>query len=465
MIPQAEISTRRERLQAELPDPVLLVGNHAPHGNSSSVRLRFRQESTFLYYTGCRLPGAAALFLDGQYTLFLPAPAPNAALWHGQFESFDELCELHGAHRLLAMEKLPEILERLQVEARPIHALAIEDARAMARLREWTGLALDPVAEHEEERDSQALREVAARHRSVKSPTEVAEIRRAVEVTAEGHRRLFAACRPGVKEQELARELWAAFLEADFAEAYEAIVTVRGDVLHCESYENTLEVGQLLLVDAAAAAPSGYASDVTRTFPVSGKLTPFQRDLYGIALAAETAGIDACGAGSTYADVHRAAASILAEGLREVGLLRGSVGDLVESGAVALFYPHGTSHPLGLDTHDMDSLMRGAEYLKNRKDERMGLKYLRNETRLEPGHVLTVEPGIYFAASILENREFRETFRDQVDFARVDRHMGFGGIRIEDDILVTAGDPENLSVAIPKSPEAMERGRNAMRSS
>jgi Xaa-Pro aminopeptidase len=228
-------------------------------------------------------------------------------------------------------------------------------------------------------------------------------------------------------------------------------------VLHNHQHDGTLHDGDLVLLDAGAEVASGYGCDVTRTWPASGEFSAEARDVYETVLRAQRAAIRAVRDRARFRDVHFRAAEVIAEGLVELGILRGAVQDLVARGAHALFFPHGVGHFLGLDAHDLESFGDRILYGEGRRrSEEFGTAFLRIDRDLEPGMVVTVEPGIYFVPAILHHREFREKFAGDVDFERAERYLesnagrGFGGVRIEDDVLTTESEPEVLTSAIPK---------------
>jgi Xaa-Pro aminopeptidase len=239
--------------------------------------------------------------------------------------------------------------------------------------------------------------------------------------------------------------------------AYPSIVTVRGEILHNRHHGHTLADGQLLLCDAGAESTTGYATDVTRTWPVSGRFDARQRDAYQLVLEAQLAALDRRRAGLEYRDVHLAASRTLAAGLVGLGLLRGSPDELVASGAHAVFFPHGVGHLLGLDVHDLEGLGDRAGYAAGRaRSPQFGLAYLRMDRPLAPDMTVTVEPGFYVVPALLADPALRQRLGDQVAWSEAERWIGFGGIRIEDDVRVTAGDPEVLTAETPKTIEEME---------
>jgi Xaa-Pro aminopeptidase/Xaa-Pro dipeptidase len=454
MISSATFALRRQRLLAAVPGPIVLIGHtHLPR-NTPGHFLPFRQDSTFLYLTGCDRPGAVAvLSAEEGFELYLPQPPEDDELWHGPGESLEDLGSRLGAGRIRPRSQAEARVQALRRLGAPLHTLPVADPAARAELERWTGQRLVYGAtDAASGGGSEALVDQLVAQRLVKDSEELAEMRAAAEVTRAAHLQALALTRPGATEREIAVRVQAVFLAAGCVEAYPSIVTVRGEVLHCPRYENTLHSGQLLLLDAGAERPSGYASDVTRTFPVSGRFDPFQRDVYALVLRAQKAAIERCRPGVVYRDVHAEAALVLAEGLVELGLLRGKPAELLETGASTVFFPHGAGHPLGLDVHDLRSYGTRAGWAPKRKEgDPPSNGYSKVNWTLAPGMVFTVEPGLYFVPSLLRSQDRRLRHGEAVRFERAERHIGFGGVRIEDDVLVTDGAPEVLSAGIPRT--------------
>jgi Xaa-Pro aminopeptidase len=232
---------------------------------------------------------------------------------------------------------------------------------------------------------------------------------------------------------------------------------VNGETLHNHYYGNSLKKGQLLLIDAGAESPMHYATDITRTYPVGGKFSQQQKDIYTIVLKAQLAAIAAIKPGRPYVEIHMITA--IATGLKEIGLMKGDIGDAVHHGAHALFFPHGIGHMMGLDVHDMEDI--GEEYIgydnEFKRSEQFGTAYLRLAKRLQEGYVVTVEPGIYFIGPLIDKWHSEGRYRDFIDYRAVDKYRGFGGIRIEDNIVVTAKGNRLIGKPIPKDPDEIEK--------
>ena len=424
---------RRRRLSAAVGgEEILLLGHRLLPRNYRDNPYPFRQDSSFLFFVGTNLPGAAAVIgARGHTTLLLPTPGPSDALWLGELPPAEDIAAVAGADAVSAVEGLDLTVPRLTL---PLTDPSIE--------------APEP---------SDALVRAVIGLRLCHAPEEIASLRRACAATSEGHRAAMAATRPGVLDSEVGALVDGVFALHGMATSFPTIATARGEVLHGHARREPLEAGQLMLVDAGAEELGGCAGDVTRTFPVSGTFTARQADIYDIVLAAEDASIAAVGPDVRYRDVHLASCRVIADGLRSLGLLRGGVDGLVEQGAHAVFFPHGVGHLLGLDVHDMELYgdLAGYEPGRRRSDQ-FGLGFLRLDRDLHPGMAVTVEPGIYFVPAILRDPALRRRLGDAVDWDLATSWLPFGGIRIEDDVLVTDDGNEILTPDIPRTRTEVE---------
>jgi Xaa-Pro aminopeptidase len=468
MIPLDARRRRRTQLLERLARPALLFAGGEIPRSSPFQTYPYRADSSFLLFFDPPEPGSIALFdpAAGTTTLFIPDRTVETATWMGDAPPFEEVKRRTGVDRVVGLGAFRETLAA-ELRGRAVDALAVADLQATAAAREITGQDL---AFHDAARlGSPALVDAIAALRLRKDPEEVDEIRRASMITRDAHLEVLGAMRPGVSELELAARFEHALSRNGCANAYGTILSVRGEVLHNHAHDGVLEDGDLLLVDAGAEVPTGYGADVTRTWPVSGRYDSEQRAVYEVVLAAQEAAIARVGPGVRFRDVHFEAARTMAEGLVELGLLHGEPTGLVERGAQALFFPHGVGHLLGLDTHDLRIFGDRILYPGRVRSAEFGLDMLRIDLDLAPGMVVTIEPGLYFVPAILRRKEFRARFSDCCDFERAERYLarnrgrGFGGVRIEDDILVTPTGGENLTPDVPKSIDEIERraGREA----
>ena len=430
--PKTTLIERRRLLSQKLGGETILLYGHRPlPRNFVANSYPFRQDSSFLYYGGLSLPGCALRIEKGGHTtLFAPPPVPSDALWHGESPSLAELCEQVGADAVRPAQELSE---------EGCHVLPIADPS------------------QEVAAPSAALIAAVIEQRLCRDDYEIAAMRRSVEVTSRAHRAAMAATRPGLRDVEIQALIEQVFGAAGMTSAYPSIVTTRGEVLHGHAEGRTLEAGDLLLVDAGAEEPGGYAADVTRTWPVSGRFTARQRAVYDAVLAAQQSSIALCRSGVRYQDVHLASARVLAQFALDEGLFRGELDGLVAAGAHAVLFPHGVGHLIGLDVHDMELYGDAVGYPEGRsRSAQFGLSFLRLDRDLQPGMVVTIEPGIYLVPTILKDAALRERLGDSVDWDRLASWVPFGGVRIEDDILVTEGAPDVLSADTPNGATELE---------
>jgi Xaa-Pro aminopeptidase len=448
VIPPSVHAARRAALHARVSGPVLLLGNAPRSRNLPLVPLPFRQDSTLLYFTGCAAPSAAALLVDGRCTVFLPDPDPDDPLWHGPSPAFASIRQALGVDEVAPRSAL---WDRVAAVGAP-RTLAVADEEVNREASARLGVALRFGRHHGDE----SLMDAVIALRRPKDPDERAAMRAAAAGTERAFRATMAATRAGSTE----RALWTLFeallrLEG-LVPGYGTILTQSGEVLHSDDHGQPLTDGRLLLLDGGGEGPSGYGVDVTRTWPVSGRFSPRQRAAYDAVLAAQTAAIARCVPGTPYRAVHDAAARVLATWLRDERLLHGDLDDLVADGAHAVFFPHGTGHLLGLDVHDLEHFGDRPAYPPGvGRPDQFGTRFLRLNLPLEADWVVTVEPGFYVVPPILADAGLQARFAGRVDFDAAAGWVGFGGIRIEDDVRVAAV-PEVLTAGIPKDPAALE---------
>jgi len=454
---------RRQKLLAALKTPALLFSGGQISRNYPANPFPYRADSNFLYFFERPEPGSAAFFdpADQSVTLFLPERSVESALWEGAVPSFEEEKARHGVTQILPVEKLEDEIRRLS-KGRQIDGLAVADFRTTSRARAITGEDLD--FDDPSKLARPALVDAIAQLRLFKDEDELKIMRHTAEVTKEGHLLAMRYTRPGVTEQLLTGHLEGAFARHGCVPAYGTILSVRGEVLHNHAHHNVLQKGDIVLTDAGAEdEATGYCSDVTRCWPVGG-FTSEGKEIYELVLKSEIAAIDAVKPKARYRDVHLTACRVLAQGLKDLGLLKGSVDTLVETGAHACFFPHGVGHQLGLDVHDFESFGDRIHYPGGRtRSEQFGLCYLRMDMDLAEGMTFTIEPGLYFVPEIINSPKFREQHKDTVLWDRAEKYLsmnggrGFGGIRIEDDVLCTKTGPEVLTKGIPKAADEVEK--------
>jgi Xaa-Pro aminopeptidase len=447
--------SRRAKLRAAVDGgAILILGNNDAPKNYVDNTYPFRQDSHFLYYVGVSETGMALLIHpDGRDVLFGRPYDPDDLVWHGPRPHVGDHAAAAGFADDADIADLKIEIDRLVATGVRIHYLPPYRAERSFQL---AGL-LDANPEKVGNGVSDELVRAVSFQRLVKDDAEIAEISGALQVTAEMYRVAMTEARPGRFEYEIAGLMQARALELGREQAFPPIVTVRGEVLHNHSYGNRLADGDLLLMDSGAESPLWYASDITRTFPVNGRFSDRQRGIYEIVLAAQMAVIDASSPERDNREMHRLASRTIAGGLTALGLMKGNPDDAVEVGAHALFFPHGIGHMLGLDVHDMEDLGDIVGYPEGEeRSTQFGLSFLRMTRRLEPGFVITVEPGIYFIPALIDQWRAENRHSEFIDYGRVDDFKGFGGIRIEDDVLITGNGCRVLGPGIPKTVDELE---------
>lgn len=412
----------------------------------------FHAHPEFAYLAATHVPGAVLTFdpHDG-WRLFAPTASLEDRVWVGEGEDLGSL----AAETALPTAPVADFASWL--EQRRAEPLALLGSSDITRRAGGYGLARWHTLEVSFDHDlSERLSTQVSEQRRAKDAAEVELMRQAAEISRLGHLAAWRLARPGTHERRLQVELEAEFFRNGAPRtAYGSIVGTgsNGAVLHFSPTERQLRPGELVLIDAGAEI-GGYASDVTRTFPVSGRFEGAQRDLYQLVLAVQRTAISNARPGVEYKDLHLAACAQMASGLVDLGILRGDPQGLVDRDAHALFFPHGLGHMLGLSTHDAGGCLAGRT-----PSDRFGLKWLRADLPLQPGYVVTIEPGIYFIKALLTDQERREHYRDDVNWERVDAMLDFGGIRIEDDVLITGGAADVLSGGLPTDIAEIERLR------
>jgi Xaa-Pro aminopeptidase len=453
MFSQETYKARRVELTRKMQGRGLLFfpGHTESPVNYPGNTYRFRQDSNFLYFAGLALPDLAAVIDtdSGETTLFGNDFTVEDVIWMGPQPSVAELGARVGITRTAPLADLATAIAAATSKGRAIHILPPYRAETKTLIN-----SLSPGLEPSEE----LIRAVVSM-RDKKSPEEIAAIEEACATGYEMHTLAMRMCRPGASERDIAGAIEGIALQRGWGVSFHSIVSQHGETLHNHSHDGILETGRMLLVDAGAEANSGYASDFTRTIPVSGKFTSRQKDIYDIVLAANNHAFSISKPGVRYVDVHLAASRVIIEGLHGLGLVRGSVDDAVAVGVNSLFMPHGLGHQMGLDVHDMEDL--GERFVgyddETPRSTHPSCSRCRMGRRLQTGMVVTVEPGIYFVPDLIAKwRAEGGEAAKFVDFDKVAGYLDFGGIRLEDDLLVTADGNRLLGKRIPITPSEVE---------
>ena len=421
---------RRQRLADAFNDGlILLPANGEAAMNYTGNIYPFRQDSHFRYFAGYNLPDLVLTIdpADGECRLFGNDFTLDDIVWMG---AQPDVRDLARDQRMEYGGRLAD-LDAYVKKFATVHYLPAYREERRQQLRDWVG---------HHDRPSEALIRVVVAMRSVKSREEIAAMDQAVYTSMHMHSAARDTARPGMTEASVAGLIEGIAISAGGRLAYPAIVTRNGHILHNHYHGNELRRGDLLLVDAGAEAPTGYAGDITRTFAVGGAMDERQQAVYDTVQRAKTESIAVVRPGVPYREVHDLSARIITEGLMELGLMQGDPGEAVAAGAHALFYPHGLGHMIGLDVHDMEDL--GEDFVgydeEISRSEQFGTRNLRLGRRLQEGFAITVEPGCYFIPQLIDRWEAEGRHRDFIDYAAVKAFRTFGGIRLEDNVVVQA---------------------------
>ncbi len=450
---------RRESLRSLMESGVVIIpanlDSPMSYPNNSYY---FRQDSTFRYFFGINSPAYIGVIdiESGQESLYGNDPTIEDLIWTGGQPLLQDMAQEVGVVHTAPMSSLKGYIAKAQSQGRTIHILPPyrgETKLQLAQLLECSPFELGQYI-------SADLIFAVASLREIKSEEEIEELERAYNIGYEMHTQAMQLTREGVSEREVTGVLRGIAHQCGAGLSFETIYTQHGEVLHNISQGGVLSNGALVLCDAGAESLSGYCSDHTRTYPVSGRFSSVQRDIYNIVLESHLHVAKIAKAGMAYLDLHREAQRVLGEGLRSFGLLRGSMDDIMSQGAVRLFMPHGTSHGLGMDVHDCEAFgERSFDFEQYRlRAQTSGTCICRDSWVLRQGAVITNEPGIYFIKALIESSRLKGLYADCVNYPLALEMCDFGGIRIEDDLIITGSAPREIGAQrpIPKSVEEIE---------
>ncbi|MCH7724324.1 MAG: aminopeptidase P family protein [Bacteroidetes bacterium] len=457
MFDQQTYIERRRDLKYKFDSGLLLfLGNNDSPANYLGNTYAFRQDSTFLYYFGLNRPGLAALIdVDSNTTtLFGTEFTLDDKVWMGPQPTLKQIAEKSGIDKYENFDKLFDVLSEFIKTQRKIHFLPQYRSENIFLASNLLGLNTQRVNDY----TSSYLIKAVISQRSIKSKEEIGEIDKAVDIAFRMHTAAMKMIKPGLSEKKIAGMIEGIALSLGAGLSFRPIVSINGQILHNHFHGNDILEGSLVVNDSGAETNMHYASDITRTIPANGKFTQKQKEIYEIVLNAETSAISAVKPGVMNKDLHLLAAKTLVEGLSNLGLMHGSVDEAVQQGAHALFFPHGLGHMMGLDVHDLEGL--GEDFVgyndEVSRSDQFGLAYLRLAKSLSAGNVFTIEPGIYFIQVLIDQWKGDNKFPEFINYDRVDDYRDFGGIRIEDDILVTEDGYRILGKPIPKTVDEVE---------
>jgi Xaa-Pro aminopeptidase len=459
MFHKNEYIERRKQLAGQFNNGILLfLGNEESPMNFFDNTYHFRQDSTFLYYFGIQEPGLNAIIDidEDKVILFGDEMSMDAIVWMGRQKTLRAKADDAGIAIVSPSSELESYLAKNQ---RKVHFLPPYRAEAKIKLADLLDLKQSQLSEAV----SVPFIKAVVAQRSIKSAVELVELDKASDISADMHLMAMQIARPGMTENEIAAAVHQVALKSGGQLSYPIILTVKEQILHNHHHGNVLKEGDMVLNDSGAETPMGYAGDLTRTFPAGKKFLSAQKEAYNIVLNAYQEGVKALKPGVRYLDIHNRSCLSLAEGLKSLGLMKGNLEDAVAKGAHTLFFQCGTGHMMGLDVHDMENL--GEQYVGytdelKKNTTQFGLKSLRLGKALEEGYVLTVEPGLYFIPELIDQWKESNHLSEYINYDKVEAYRNFGGIRVEDDYVITNEGSRKLGKDLAISVEEVEAIRN-----
>lgn len=448
---------RRNALKSKgLSGIALILGNVESPMNYQDNTYHFRQDSSFLYFFGLNLTGLAGVvdFDSGEDYICGDDVDIEDIIWMGPQVSLAENALKAGVEKTAPFAKLFDIVKSAVAKGRKVHFLPPYRGENKLLLEKLLGISALTISSQA----SLELIKAVISIREIKEVQEVEEIKRACVTGYNMHVTAMKMAQTGTWEQKIAGTIEGVALAGGGMPSFPIILSQNGETLHNHDHSQTLQEGKLMLCDAGAESLLHYASDFTRTTPVGGRFTQKQREIYEVVLAANNHATSITKPGVTYLSVHLAAAEVMVAGLKELGLMKGDIKEAVAAGAHAMFFPHGLGHMLGLDVHDMEDL--GQIYVGYDEEiqpvDQFGTAYLRLGKTLKPGYVITNEPGCYFIPALIDKWKAEGINNDFINFDKVNEYRDFGGIRLEDDLLVTDTGCEIIGERVPVNPDDVE---------
>jgi len=434
---------------------ILFLGNEESSMNYADNTYHFRQDSTFLYYFGIQHPGLTAIIdIDNdKEIIFGDDFTIDDIVFMGPKPTIVDRANQCGVANVQVSTELGTVLSKAKQMGQTIHYLPLYRPESKIKLQELIGIAPHEVAE----KFSIDLVKAVVSQREIKTEEEIAQINQAVNVSVDMHVAAIKFAKPGMTEAMVTAEVQRIAIAAGGNISFPIIATKNGQTLHNHYHGNTIKEGDLFLVDAGFENEMCYAGDLSSTFPVSKKFTSVQKEFYQLTLESHQASIDAAQLNKPFKNAHMAAATVIFDGLKSMGLTKGNVEDAVEAGAHALFFPCGTGHMMGLDVHDMEDLGEvWVGYEGKPKSTMFGLKSLRLAKPLQAGHVYTIEPGIYLIPELIDLWRSQGKYNEFINWETVNKYRDLGGIRNEEDFVMTENGAQLLGKPKPKTIDEIE---------
>ena len=448
---------RRSRLKKQVQSGLILfLGNEESPMNYPDNQYSFRQDSSFLYFFGLDFPSLSAIIdVDrDKEVIFGEDLTVDDIIWTGPQPALSERCQEAGVNETAGLDKFQAALEQAVRQGRQILFLPQYRARNILKIVKLVDIPPAKVQEHV----SETLIRAVVAQRSIKSEEEIREIETALDISYEMQTAAMKMSKPGLYERQIAGAMEGIAMSLGGRLSFPTIFSIHGETLHNHYHGNIMKAGDIAVNDSGAETALGYASDITRTVPISGKFSQRQKEIYSIVFDAQEQAIQAVKPGVEFRNVHRLACKILVSGLKDLGLMKGDIDEAVSAGAHTLFFQCGLGHMLGLDVHDMEGL--GEDYVGYtdtiRRNPEFGWRSLRLGRALEAGFVITVEPGVYFIPELISRWMAEKKNSQYINYDMVKKYEDFGGLRIEDDVLVTENGHRVLGKKIPKTIDEVE---------
>lgn len=444
--------TRRNRLKSDIKSGMLVfLGNDECGMNYKDNTYHFRQDSTFLYFFGLGYAGLVAIIDidEDKEIIFGDELTIDDIVWMGKQPTLKEKAYMVGVTEVRPHKDFFSYLTNAAVHGKTLHYLPAYRAEHKLKLSEILGNGIS--------NPSEVFIKSVVKQRIYKSPEEIEEIERACDVTADMHTAAYKALKVGMKEYEIAAIVENVAKSSGCGLSFPTIATVNGQTLHNHYHGNTVKDNDMFLLDAGAETPMGYAGDMSSTICAGRKFTARQKDVYDIQVASHTAAVNALKPGVPFEKIYDLSCKVICEGMKGLGLMKGNTDDAVKEGAHAMFFQCGLGHMMGLDVHDMENL--GEEWVgydRKPKSKQFGRKSLRLARPLETGFVVTIEPGIYFIPELIDLWQAEKRFDGFINYAKLETFRDFGGLRNEEDYLITENGCRRLGKKIPLTTEEVE---------
>ena len=451
---------RRHNLRMRIDSGIaLFMGNDESPMNYTDNTYHFRQDSSFLYYFGLNTAGLTGIVDvdEGKDYIFGNDLTVEDFVWMGYQPSLKEQAQKVGIENTGSIPDLEKFLKEAVAKGREIHLVPQYRAENKIKLFNWLGIKLN---ETQNAASVELIKAVVAQ-REIKSDEELLEIEKAVNTSVDMHEAAMQMVQPGIMESEITAKVLEIAVKAGGNISFPIIATIHGETLHNHYHGNQLKDGDMLLLDCGAETALGYAGDLSSTMPVAATFTERQKEIYNIVLASHNASIKMLTPGLPFKNIYYESCRVIVEGLKDLDLMKGNAEEAVQLGAHAMFFPCGVGHQMGLDVHDMENL--GEVYVGydgKPKSTQFGIKSLRLAKPLVPGLVLTIEPGIYFVPSLIDMWRAEKRFADFINYDKLEAYKDFGGIRNEENFVITADGYRLIGKQKPKTIEDVEKQKN-----